>query len=393
MMPVWLRRVLAVVAALYSAWVVGNLLYLAATYYMMDVEVFQDAGWALRRGQDLYSEDFPTRSGYRFIYPPFAALLFYPLTWAGPVTLQIIWTALTVAAVWAMLWMVSTRLNVPWPAVVATALTGPAFLLDPLVQNVNFGQINVFLALFVVVDVLGFLPRKLRGLGIGLAAGIKITPAAYALIFLVRKDYRAVLTSFLWFLATAAIGFLLRFRESIYFWTDEFFQGNRGGEPTYEANQALSGLLARAGIVDPALNLIVMACFVVGAILAGVAAWRFERQGQTVLSLAVIALAVCFVGPYTVSHHWSITMIFLPLILTLRRPWAMLLALAFYAAHYYAPYETFPGNPYGYALDPVEWLWGNVQGVLGGVAFIALIVAALRGVRCGTGEERRPVTV
>ena len=40
MMPVWLRRVLAVVAALYSAWVVGNLLYLAATYYMMDVEVF-----------------------------------------------------------------------------------------------------------------------------------------------------------------------------------------------------------------------------------------------------------------------------------------------------------------------------------------------------------------
>ena len=62
---------------------------------------------------------------------------------------------------------------------------------------------------------------------------------------------------------------------------------------------------------------------------------------------------------------------------------AMLLALAFYAAHYYAPYETFPGNPYGYALDPVEWLWGNVQGVLGGVAFIALIVAALRGVRCG----------
>lgn len=372
------RRLLAVVGAIFAIAVVGFHMYRAATYYMMDVEVFQDAGWALRRGQDLYSEDFPTRSGYRFIYPPFAALLFYPMTWAGPVTLQIIWTAATIAAVWAMLWMVSKRLRLPAPALVAALLLGPALLMDPLSENINFGQINVFLAVLVVADVLGFLPKKLRGLGIGVAAGIKITPAAYALIFLVRKDYRAVLTSFLWFLVTVAIGFALRFQESIYFWTDEFFEGNRGGAPTYEANQALSGLLARATLEDPALNIIVMACFVLGAILAGVAAFRFEQRGLRVASLAVVALAVCFVGPYTVSHHWSITMIFLPLIFTLRRPWQILLAIGFYVAHFLAPYDTFPGNPWGFALNPAEWVWGNLQGIFGGLAFVALIVCALR---------------
>lgn len=377
-MPERRRRILAVAAGLLAIVVVGIHMYRAATYYMMDVEVFQDAGWALRRGQDLYSEDFPTRSGYRFIYPPFAALLFYPLTWAGPTTLQIIWTAATIAAVWAMLWMVSKRLRLPSPALVAALFLGPAFLLDPLWENISFGQINVFLALLVVADVLGFLPKPLRGLGIGVAAGIKITPAAYALIFLVRKDYRAVLTSFLWFLVTAAIGFAIRFDESIYFWTDEFFKGNRGGQPTYEANQALSGLLARATIEDPALNIIVMACFVVGAILAGVAAYRFESRGLRVASLAVVALAVCFVGPYTVSHHWSITMIFLPLILALRRPWQIGLAIAFYVAHLLAPYGTFPGNPWGFALNPAEWVWGNLQGILGGIAFAALIAVALR---------------
>lgn len=372
------RRLAAVVAALFAVGVVGYQMYRAATYYMMDVEVFQDAGWALRRGQDLYSEDFPTRSGYRFIYPPFAALLFYPMTWAGPTTLQIIWTAATIAAVWTMVWMVATRLRIPAPALVAGLLLGPALLLDPLWENINFGQINVFLALLVVADVLGFVPRKLRGLGIGIAAGIKITPAAYALIFLVRKDFRAVLSSFLWFLLTVAIGFVMRFDESIYFWTDEFFEGNRGGAPTYEANQALSGLLARATIEDPALNIIVMTCFVIGAILAGIAAFRYEQRGLRVASLAVVALAVCFVGPYTVSHHWSITMIFLPLIFTLRRLWQVALAIGFYAAHFLAPYGTFPGNPWGHALNPAEWVWGNLQGIFGGIAFVAFIICALR---------------
>lgn len=380
------RRALAIIAGLSALFVVGDLLNQAATSYMMDVEVFQDAGWALRRGQDLYSEDFPTRSGYRFIYPPFAALLFYPLTWAGPVTLQIIWTALTIAAVWAMLWMVATRLRVPEAPIVATLLTGPAFLLDPLIENINFGQINVFLAVLVVADVLNFLPRKLRGLGIGLAAGIKITPAAYALLFLVRKDYKGVLTSFLWFLATAAIGAALRFRESVYFWTDEFFEGNRGGGPLYERNQALSGLLARAGLEDPALNITVMAMFVIGAILAGVAAWRLERRGETVLALAIVALAVCFVGPYTVSHHWSITMVFLPLVIAMRRPWATVVAALFFIAHYLAPYYAFPVNEAGHANNVFEWFWCNLQGIFGGVAFAAIIVAALRGRGAETTE-------
>lgn len=62
------RRILAIVFGLVSLVVVIDFIYLAATAYMMDLEVFQDAGWALRRDQDLYSPEFPTRSGFRFIY-------------------------------------------------------------------------------------------------------------------------------------------------------------------------------------------------------------------------------------------------------------------------------------------------------------------------------------
>lgn len=367
------RRILATVFGLVSLAVVVHFTYLAATAYMMDLEVFQDAGWALRRGQDLYSSDFPTRSGFRFIYPPFAAVLFYPMTWAGPVTLQIIWTLATVAAVWAMLWMVLKKLHVGCPATMATCLLGIVLLLDPLRANILFGQVNVFLALLIVADVLGYLPKQLRGLGVGVAAGIKITPAAYALVFLMRRDFAAVAKSFGWFLVTVVIGYLVRFNESTYFWTDEFFASNRGGAPAYEANQAFSGLLARAGVEGTALNIGIYGFFVFGAIAAAFVAWVFQRNGYEVAALATVALAVSFAGPYAVSHHWSIVMVFAPLVLFTREVWQAVVGALFLIANWWAPYEVFVGNNFGYAANVGQWFYGNMQGITGGVLFFVFI--------------------
>nr|WP_120492606.1 glycosyltransferase 87 family protein [Corynebacterium lactis] len=371
------RRILTAVFGLVSATVVIAFIYRAATYYMMDVEVFQDAGWAFRRGQDLYSENFPTRSGFRFIYPPFAALLFYPLTWAGPTTLQIIWTIATMVAVWAMLWMVSTRLRAEYPKLLATGLLGIVLLLDPLRANILFGQINVFLALLIIADVLGFLPKKLRGLGVGVAAGIKITPAAYALVFLMRRDFAAVAKSFGWFLVTVAIGFAVRFQESIYFWTDEFFASNRGGAPTYEANQAFSGLLARAGLEGTALEVGTYGFFLFGAVAAAFVAWVFQREGHEVTALGFVALAVSFAGPYAVSHHWSIVMVFFPLLLFYREIWHVAVGVLFFIAQWWAPYEVFVGNDFGRANSVGQWFYGNMQGVMGFVAFFAILGYAI----------------
>lgn len=371
------RRVLASIFGLVSIAVIVSIMYRAATGYMMDLEVFQDAGWALRRGQDLYSEAFPTRSGYRFIYPPFASVLFYAMTWFGPATLQILWSAATIAAVWAMLWMVSKRLRIPHAEITAFALLGIVMLLDPLKANIEFGQINVFLALLVVSDVLGFLPKKLRGLGIGVAAGIKITPAAYALVFLVRKDFATVAKSLGWFLVTVVIGFIARFEESKYFWTEEFFKGSRGGEPVYDANQAFSGLLARAGLEGTALEVGTMAFFVFGAIAAAFVAWVFLRHGYEVSALGFVALAVSFAGPYAVSHHWSILMVFVPLVLVARLTWELVVGVLFYIAQWWAPYEVFRDNPTPIAVNVGQWFYGNMQGVMGMVVFFAVLIFAI----------------
>ena len=281
------------------------------------------------------------------------------------------------AAVWAMLWMVFTRLGSERPKLMATCLLGVVMLLDPLRANGLFGQINVFLALLVVSDVLGFLPKKLRGLGVGIAAGIKITPAAYALVFLMRRDFAAVAKSFCWFLVTVAIGFAVRFEESIYFWTDEFFAGNRGGAPAYEANQAFSGLLARAGVEGTALDVGIYGFFLIGAIAAAFVAWIYHRNGYEVAALGFVALAVSFAGPYAVSHHWSIVMVFVPLVLYVREIGHIVVGTLFMIANWWAPYKVFVGNDFGHAAGVGQWFYGNMQGIMGGVLFFTCLGYAI----------------
>src|SRR5699024_6326087 len=145
-------------------------------------------GRALLAGEDLYSEHFPSRAGFRVIYPPFRGLVFVPLVPLPAAVAQVAWTGATIAAGWPVLAIAAVRLSLHRAEAVAPALPGVALLCDPVRANLGFGQINVFLFLLVTADVLGFTPRRVRGVLLGVAAGIKITPAAFALMFLVRRD-------------------------------------------------------------------------------------------------------------------------------------------------------------------------------------------------------------
>ena len=159
---------------------------------LMDAGVFRDAGFAITHGHPLYSEEFPTRSGFRFLYPPFAAVLFAPLMLVGERVQDMAWTVGTITAVFATVGMCAHRLGLrPW-WMWAVACAGFSVILEPLRSHLDYGQINIFLVALVVADVLGYIPRRFRGLGVGIAAGIKITPAGFGLIFLVRKDWASL---------------------------------------------------------------------------------------------------------------------------------------------------------------------------------------------------------
>lgn len=358
----------------------------AVTGFMIDLQVFQDAGMALLAGQDLYSEDFPSRSGLRFIYPPFGAIVFVPLVPLGATLAQVAWTAATIAAVWAILAMAAMRLKITCASTVALALTGVALLLEPVRANLGFGQINVFLFLIVTADVLGFTPLRVRGVLVGLAAGIKITPAAFALMFLVRRDWASLARAVVTVAVTVLLGHLVRPADSAYFWTTEFFLTDRGGPPNYVPNQALSGLLARAQMTQPWQDLVVYGFFLIAAVAAAWGAWRLTQGHRPVDALLVIALGVFIASPVAVTHHWSGMLIALPLLLAARRTPVRIALAALVLAHLIGTHYAYSPT----ALDPaaqfLQWLIGNAQGLTGIVAFAVLLIDSARPHRPATTQ-------
>lgn len=354
------------------------LLIRAVTVHQIDLAVFQDAGAAYLDGMPLYSEDFPTRSGLRFIYAPIAAVLFTPLVLFGSVGLQVVWTAVNIALVWWVLTSVLRKLDVARPTLVGTAALGVALLLEPVRSNFGFGQINIVLMALVVADCTGAIPRRLRGIGIALAASIKITPAAFGLFLLVRRDFASITRAVAAVGVIAAVGFWLLPGASVYFWLTEFFATERGGGHGFVRNQAFTGLLARLGadgIVKDAL------WAVAATIVVAAAAWsarRFVQSEETMVALAIVALASLLAAPFAVSHHWVYSVLLIPLAIAPQyRAWRPMLgtAVVVFAA---GPHHVLNGidSSTGWFEFLIRQVVGNAQCLMAIVLLIAAVLQA-----------------
>ncbi|MGC3905933.1 glycosyltransferase 87 family protein, partial [Corynebacterium variabile] len=305
-----LFAVVTIVGLVCLVWQLDGVFSHVRENYLLDVGVFVDAGQAILDGNALYGDDFPSRSGFAFIYPPLAAVLFVPLTWMGEETMEMVWTLASLAAAWAVLTMAVHRITVLagvstlWrrlAPLTGLAALGFALLIEPLQVHLMYGQINVFLVLLVAADLLGYTPKWLRGAGVGIAAGIKITPAAYALVFLVTRKWGDLARSFVAFLVTAGLGWIFRASDSTFFWTEEFFNGERGGGPGYAANQALTGILTRAGMDGDTAQTLMVPGLMVIAVISGWAVWRLSAAGRPVSVLLTLVLAVSISAPIAVT--------------------------------------------------------------------------------------------
>lgn len=162
-------------AAVIAAVQIARIFHRPATARLSDLDVYVGAGRTLLAGGDLY--DFTTRAGAPFTYPPTAGLLFTPLARAETITLQVAWTAATVAAVLAIATMSGRTED---PKILPCRLITPALALlliasGPISSNIRLGQVSAFLAAMVVADSCGIVPRRFRGILTGLGAAIKLT--------------------------------------------------------------------------------------------------------------------------------------------------------------------------------------------------------------------------
>lgn len=267
--------------------------------YRVDLDVYRLGSAALLHGQALYGTLPPTGDGQLllFTYPPFAAIVLAPLAllpyWAACL-------ALTLLTLGLLAVVLRTVLGTPyaWPLLVG------AEVLEPVLRTVYAGQIDLLLLTLVVLDVLVVAPRWPRGLLIGLAAAIKLTPAIFLLYFLLRRDGRAALTAVLTFAAATAAGFLLAGADSVRYWTGALWDTGRVGEPTYAGNQSLLGLLARAGVPADARTAWWLPLVAVVLVLTALGMRRALAAGETTVALGLNAVGGLLVSPISWTHHW-----------------------------------------------------------------------------------------
>jgi alpha-1,2-mannosyltransferase len=269
-----------------------------------------------------------------------------------------------------------------------------ALFLEPVRNTLNYGQINVALMALVAADCLTAAPRWPRGALVGLAAAVKLTPAAFVLFFLLRRDWPAVRAATVSFAVSTGAGFLFDWRDSARYWTSVIFQAGRPGSPAYAANQSIQGVLARAGL-DPHSPAGAAAWLALSAVVV-IAACRGMRQAldrdANAWALSLNALAALLVSPISWSHHWvwgETAMLTLALLSARRRRLGGLaLAAVGLAAFAAAPQWWFPsgGNR--------ELGWAVWQQAVGSsyviLAAAVLVLSAVRPALARPPGERQP---
>jgi alpha-1,2-mannosyltransferase len=311
--PVTRRLANLLVAAAPLLLVVSVAARLALSYLVphganfVDLHVYLGGAAAIDHPGTLYgyayadqTPDFPLP----FTYPPFAAVAFYPLHLLPFGLVAFVWQLATVAALYGAVRITQRLIGVPARADrrVAILWTAITIWIEPLRSTFNYGQINVFLLLAVLWAV--YTTRWwLSGLLVGVAAGIKLTPAITGVYFVGVRRWAAAVFSAVVFLGTVGVSALVVGDQTRYYFTDLLGDAHRVGPIATSFNQSWRGGISRILGHDAGFGPPVLTAIAVTALLA-ILAWRALDGPDQLGKLLVVELFGLLLSPISWTHHW-----------------------------------------------------------------------------------------
>lgn len=393
--PVVLALALLLYAGLYLRW--------PTLVRQVDLQVYRFAAMRVLDGLDLYSSGLTGRpDALLFVYSPFAALCFLPLTLLGEPVVQVVWLLSNSAALTYTVHRMLQSLGVTatggrWH--LTAMLVGLAAWLQPIQLSVQLGQINLIILAVVVADLLSSPNRKWAGIGVGLVAGIKLTPAVFIIYLVVIGRLRAAVVATATLGATILAGFAVLPSASRYYWLDRGFADVRRMSADPVANTAVRGLFQRLHY-PPAAGTVTAILLVLTALAVAAMAYR---RGHLVLAIAVVGLGSAAASPFSWHHHW---VWFAPLVVHLgyhgyalgRRSSAAAMWLVW--ALFVSWFTSFTGGSPDSGVITLRpgGTWNDITPGLYALAFaVVLLYATARSWRtgssahtCGSEVHRRP---
>lgn len=389
--------VFAVALGLYAATVAHDS---ARHWRMIDLQVYRWGGEMARQHRNVY--DLKFEGFLSFTYTPMALLVFETMSHLSVGALRFVVTAASIAALIGALWVawgLAGFTSRPVRGGLTLAVAGFALGLEPILQTLGFGQINLLLLALVIADLAQPDTRPWKGAGVGLAAAIKLTPAIFVGYLLVTRRFRAAVVAGATFAATFVLGFLVLPGPSHRFWLGGLFlDSERVGGVGYAGNQSVNGALVRLfGSVKAARPAWFLVAGLVGLAGLALAAWA-SRRGYELLGITTCGFTALLISPISWSHHWVWVVLLIPCCAQLlvragkagRVGWVALAGLLalFLAGPVHLIWR--PPNSHGaeYAWRGLELVDGNLY-VLLAVVLLGLVALYLARSGRGRGEPGR----
>jgi hypothetical protein len=278
----------------------GLVIGFAIAYRPFDLSIYLWGGRAVTHGMRLYL--VAPRANW-FTYPPFAAAVFTPLAALPPIVVDVAWE---VASVTALAWSCVIALKLadwrPSRAMVA-AVVGASLLLEPMYHTLYLGQVNLILLALVMTDIWRTARGRTAGLGVGVAAAIKLTPAIFIVLFLLTRRTRSAVIAAGTFAGCAVLGYLVDPSASRVYWTRLFYDTARvnagyiSNQSPYAAAVRILGGVSHVGTWYLAVPAIIG---VLGLAVAATLARRDDWLGAA----AVTGTTGLLVSPISWTHHW-----------------------------------------------------------------------------------------
>jgi alpha-1,2-mannosyltransferase len=269
--------------------------------FPVDLDVYREAGRYALHHRDPYSPGFgdSLRVKLPFTYPPFAALVLVPLALVPKTALLLAWTAMCLGLLVgiAILAVRPALLARGWShPVVLAAASGILVWAVPLSQTISFGQVNLILVAACLLDCTW--TGRHRGVLVGIATAIKLTPGIFVVYFAVTRQWAAAARAAAASAVCGLLAFVVYPGASREYWLHLVFDTKRPGSPAYYGNQSLLAALERTHLVGLWVPL--------GLALGGVGLWRAaraHRAGAEVTAVALVGITALVVSPISWQHH------------------------------------------------------------------------------------------
>jgi len=269
----------------------------------VDLGVYRAGGSAVLHGRALYGAAFGAHTGtlpLPFTYPPFSAIAFVVLAVMPWALAAVLWFLVSVGS---LVYIVREsfapflrRLDRRRSLLALAFIAGVLSWTVPVRDTFWYGQINLILAALVLTDCLR--AQKRKGVLVGLATALKLTPGLFIAYFIVTRQKAAAIRSLVTVVACWGGAALLLPGASKQYWLHDAFNISRPGSPANFRNQTLDGLFFREHWPHWLwIPLVVL--------VAAFGLWRARdahRRGNELAAIVLVGLTTLLVAPISWLH-------------------------------------------------------------------------------------------